>query len=72
MQQAALSVGGFQLAAQFADARVLAGQRLLDHLGAVLRVVEESVEVNKAQRAVAALIVVLFQLPQQFHELCPW
>ena len=40
MQQAALAVGRFQFAAQFADARVLAGQRLLDHLGAVLRVVE--------------------------------
>jgi hypothetical protein len=72
MQQAALAVGRFQFAAQFADARVLAGQRLLDYLGAVLRVVEQGIEVDKAQRTVAALIVVLFQLPQQFHELCPW
>ena len=72
MQQATLAVGRFQLAAQFADARVFAGQRLLDYLGAVLRVVKERVEVDKAQRTVAALIVVLFQLPQQFHELCPW
>ena len=69
MQQHAVSVGVLQFQAQGPDFSVVAIDRPVNDLGPIDRIVEQCIEMHKAQAAVIFLVKVLLQLPQQFHQL---